>query len=123
MPLTEKDSRFCSCPHSPGLHMMAELAGSKCSRRQTAPLVAAEPAPQSASGRGRGGRGRGHGGAASSARGRGRGRGGRGRAPKPKAADELFHVQAIKAVREAGGCWQFLVSWEGYDELHDSLGA
>ena len=112
--------------------MFEEVEGSKRSRRQICPPVATDPeqkqsyaTPKPLRGRGRG-RGRGGRAAASSsssaARGRGRGRG-RGTKSKAAACDAVttFHVAAIKAVRGGSpGDWEFLVSWEGFDEAHDS---
>ena len=122
---------LASRPRSTGLHLFEEVEGSKRSRRQTCPLVATDPEHKQSyatpkppvRGRGRG-RGRGGQAAASSSAARGRGRG-RGRGTKAKAAscdaDATFHVAAIKAVRGGPpGSWEFLVSWEGYDEAHES---
>ena len=102
------------------------VEGSKRARRQICPPANPEEKQSYATPkppvRGRG-RGRGRGGqaaAASSAASRGRGRG-RGRGTKAKAASgdagAGFHVAAIKAVRGGPpGKWEFLVSWEGYDD-------
>ena len=133
LPLARTHSSSHRLPRvrSTGLHLFEEVEGSKRSRRQTTPLVAADPEQKQSyatpkppvRGRGRG-RGRGGQAAASASAAGGRGRG-RGRGTKAKAAPcdaEKFHVAAIKAVRGgvAGRTWEFLVSWEGFDEAHDS---